>query len=155
VTTQYETSKALDQAFVAALLLTPSAERAEAAVLEGISSSDFHCGSTEMLIRETVKFSILSDADVPDQPNHELAILPTELRQVALHRRQYRRCYVMRVLAGMTAEECSAFLHLDVDAIEESVLMAIRELAASKTDATDRHAPIQAVGGGKVHHARA
>lgn len=77
MTAIYKTLKALDQAFLTALLLTGSAERAEAAGLDGIAALDFDGESVEMLVPETLKASIQTRAEGREQIDQTSSILPS------------------------------------------------------------------------------
>jgi len=64
---QSEVSKALDEAFRAAFLLTGSTEAAENAVLDGIAALEFGYIVDDVLLVETVKSAIQRRADLTSQ----------------------------------------------------------------------------------------
>jgi hypothetical protein len=125
---EYDLLKTLHQAFLTALLLTGSAERAEAAVIGGISASDLDYQCEEELLFETVKSAIQLNSEIPRQFKRALSILPLELRSVLLLPLLSRQCFVMRVLVGLNLEACAKILHLDIHKVEESTLTAMETL---------------------------
>lgn len=63
MTTTSEVSKALNEAFRAASILTGNTEVAETAVLDGITASEFGDIADDVLLVETVKCAIQRRAD--------------------------------------------------------------------------------------------
>jgi hypothetical protein len=126
MTAPSEVSKALDQAFRAASLLTGSAEVAENAVLDGIDALEFDKPVDDVLLVETVKSAIRRR--VAFSGLSEQAHLPLELQRLFLLAPISRDCFILRVLLGITAWTCSNILHLGVEEIEVVLCAALQEL---------------------------
>jgi hypothetical protein len=109
MTAKSEASKAIDEAFRAALLVMGSTEAAENAVLDGIAALEFGYLVDDVLLVETVKSAIQRRADFPGQSEQAL---PLELRRLFLLAPISRDCFVLRVLLGLTPEICSGIRHL-------------------------------------------
>jgi len=118
MTRESEILKALEKAFLPALLLTGSVEGAEAAVLDGIAALESDHFSGDSLLLRTVRSAIQVYGDFSDQFADTFSILPFELRRVLLLAPNLRRSFVLRVLLGMTPEICSDLLHLTVHEVE-------------------------------------
>ena len=99
-------SRALDEAFVAGLLLAGNLDAAEAAVLDGIAAlePDAPCGDT--LLEETAKSSIRRRAEFPER-SAGVSILPLELKRLLLLAPICRDCFILQVLIGLTPATCS------------------------------------------------
>jgi hypothetical protein len=128
MTAQSEVSKALDEVFRAAFLLTGSTEVAENAVLDGIAALEFGHFVDDVLLVETVKSAIQRRADFPGQSEQAPSHLPLELRRLLLLAPISRDCFVLRVLLGIPPATCSAVLHLTIHEIEEVLCAALQEL---------------------------
>ena len=128
MTAKGEVSKALDEAFRAAAMLTGSAEVAENAVLDGIAASEFGNIVDGVLLVETVKSAIQRRADFPGRSEQAPLHLPQELRQLFLLAPISRDCFVLRVLLGIAPGTCFGILHLTIQEIEEVLYTALQEL---------------------------
>lgn len=126
------TNDGLGRAFRTALLLTASAERAEAAVLEAIATMDPLEFSDEALLREAMAASITSrfpEAGVEEQ-EHGSSLLPLALRGILRLPRDLRQCFVLRVLVGLPREVCALILQTATrQRIDELVWNAVQALA--------------------------
>jgi len=91
MTAKSEASKAIDEAFRAAFLLTGSTEAAENAVLDGIAALEFGHIVDDVLLFETVKSAIQRRAN-----------------------RTSRESFVLRVRLGIPPARCSGVLHLTI-----------------------------------------
>lgn len=120
--------RTLDQAFHAALLLTASVEAAETAVLDGITALGPDQVPGHGFLLQTMKSASRQRADSPDQFDDALSMVPLELRRVLLLHPYLRRCFVLRVLLGITPENCSEILHLAAGEVEDAACMAMQEL---------------------------
>jgi hypothetical protein len=124
-------NECLGKAFVAALLLTGSAEKAEAAVLEGIKLLELD-ETCETLVNETLKAAIEMRPDI-ESGTAELeqlsSILPRELHPVIHLSPHFRQCFVLRILVGWPREICARLLDLETRQIEEHTHIAILRLA--------------------------
>jgi hypothetical protein len=115
MTAQGKVSKALDEAFRAAFLLTGSTEVAEKAVLDGIASLE--CGhlADDALLVETVKSAIHRRDALSGQSAR--AHLPVEVRRSFPVAPISRDCRVLRVLPGKRPAASYAVLHLTIQEI--------------------------------------
>jgi hypothetical protein len=134
---QSEVSKALDEAFRAASMLTGSTVVAENAVLDGIAALEFGNIVDDVLLVETVKSAILRRADFPAQSGRVLSHLPLELRRLFLLAPISRDSFVLRILLGIPPATCSAVLHLTIDEIEDVLCAALQELPFLETTAEE------------------
>jgi DNA-directed RNA polymerase specialized sigma24 family protein len=128
MTAKSKVSKALNEAFRAASLLTGSTEVAENAVLDGIAASEFGNIVDDVLILEATKSAIQRRADFPGQSEQALSHLPLELQRLFLLAPICRDCFVLRVLLGIRPATCSAVLHLTIQEVEEGLSAALQEL---------------------------
>jgi hypothetical protein len=127
MTGQSDVSKALDEAFRAASLLTGSTEVAEKAVLDGIAALEFGYIAENVLLVETVKSAIHRRVAFSDQSAH--AHLPVELRRPFLLAPIARDCFILRVFFGIAGGTCADILHLGVEEFKELLCGALQELA--------------------------
>jgi hypothetical protein len=128
------TSEALSKAFTTALLLTGSVERSEAAVLESIGCLDFDDdASGEKLTREALKTAISRERQIaekrPEDLDCALSFLPLELMRVLRLPADLRRCFALRVLAGLPRRFCALLLNLEIEQVEEKAGIAAQMLA--------------------------
>jgi len=128
MTAKSEASRALYEAFRAALLLTASAEAAEHAVLGGIAALEFGHIADDVLLVETVKTVIQQRDDFPSQPEPTRSRLPRELQRLFLLAPISRDCFMLRVLLGIPIQTCSRILRLGIDEIREVLCAALQEL---------------------------
>ena len=124
--------RALNEAFVAGLLLAGSLDASEAAVLDGIAAldPDAPCGNT--LLEQTAKSSIRRRAEFPERAEW-VSILPLELKRVLLLAPIYRDCFVLQVLIGLTPATCSEILHLSQQECEDALQRAFQNLPFIET----------------------
>jgi hypothetical protein len=126
------TSEYLATPFLTAFLLTGSAKRAEAAMLEGIRAWDGEVDPDEELLRNTVRAALGRRQTSRLQPAEETAQapqLPVELQRVARLPLDLRQCYVLRLLVGWSREACARLLFLDTDAVDRDTGLAAQALA--------------------------
>jgi hypothetical protein len=120
------------KAFLTALLLTGSAQRAEAAILEGRGAMDLDQLSEEVLFRRTVDAATAPQSDLLEEPSEELerasATLPFELRRVLHLPLALRQCFVLRFLIGLPREVCAQLLRLEVRQVDVRARTALLEL---------------------------
>ena len=114
-------------AFLAALMLTGTFERAEQAVSDAIATSGCGGDVTELLVA-TAKCAMtqlqdecLRQAEIP-------ASLPSELQRLFLLPWVSRTCFVLRMLLGFTAEISSEILNLGRDEVDEALCIALSDL---------------------------
>ena len=137
MTGEGEMVEALPKAFWIAFLLTGSTEAAEAAVLDGIAASDLVHISGDSLRLATAQSAIQRRTEFLEQSG-ERSILPIELRRLFLLAPNYRDCFVLRVLIGLTPELCSGILHLSIHEVDEALYRALQELPRIETCDMDR-----------------
>jgi hypothetical protein len=128
MTAKSEASKALDEAFCAALLLTGSTEAAEHAVLGGIAALELGHIVDDVLLVETVKSVTQQRADFQGQSAQAPSHLPLELRRLFLLAPISRDSFVLRILLGIPPATCAALLHHTLHGIEEGLCAALQEL---------------------------
>jgi DNA-directed RNA polymerase specialized sigma24 family protein len=120
------------QAFLTALLLTGSVERAEAAIWESNQQKSLDNTFGEALFREVVNAAIKPQSETSKQPPEELerasSMLPFELRRVLHLLPALRHCFVLRFLVGLPREACARLLHLEIRQVDERARTAMLEL---------------------------
>jgi DNA-directed RNA polymerase specialized sigma24 family protein len=120
------------KAFLTALLLTGSPERAEAAILESSRVMTLDSKSGEVLLRGAVNAAIEPQSEASRQPTEDLerasSMLPFELRRVLHLPPALRQCFVLRFLVGLPREVCARLLHLEIRQVDERARTAMLEL---------------------------
>lgn len=117
--TKLETNGAIERifrrAFLTAQLLTGSMEQAERAVVEAIGSWNPGEESEEILFVNVLNAALRtqsvhgeSSSNKPDAGSQ----LPVELRAVLRLAPELRRCYVLRLLVGLSPQDCGRLLRL-------------------------------------------
>ena len=125
-------SRALDEAFVAGLLLAGSLDAAEAAVLDGIVTLEPGVPCCDTLLEQTARSSIRRRAEFPERSEGAL-ILPLELRRLLLIAPICRDCFILQVLIGLPPAACSGILHLSQQECENALHMALQNLPFIET----------------------
>jgi hypothetical protein len=128
MTATSDLSKALDEAFLAALLFTGSTEVAENAVLDGIAAVNFDGAGDGVLVMETVQSAIHRRTGKPVLLLQDVSRLPFELRRLFLLAPTPRDCFVLRILLRASMAKCSELLNLTIHTVEESLYAALQEL---------------------------
>jgi|tagenome__1003787_1003787.scaffolds.fasta_scaffold19843829_2 hypothetical protein len=111
-------------AYLAALILTGTAEEAERAVMDAIATAG--CKLEELLVA-TAKCAIQLRNDYSLGPKRPLS-LPPELQRLFLLHPIARKCFVLRVLMGITLEMTSEILNLHKDQVAEELCRAVSDL---------------------------
>src|SRR5882757_6551431 len=101
MTGESEIVEALHRAFWIAFMLTGRIEAAEAVVMDGIAALELDHISGDSLLLTTAKSAVQRRTEFPEQLEG-LSILPLELRRLFLLSPNYRDCFVLRVLNGLT-----------------------------------------------------
>jgi hypothetical protein len=113
------------RAFCAALILTGSLEAAEDAVLDAIATSE--CQANELLVA-TAKCAIqLRDECLP-RPEMCCSLLPPELHRLFLLSPAGRKCFVLRILMGLTLEMTAGILNLHRDEVDQVLCRVLNDL---------------------------
>jgi len=124
--------RTVDRVFITAILLTASAERAEAAILESTRANDLDSMSDEALVREAVNAAINAQGEISAPTLRDLerasSMLPFELRRVLHLKQPLRHCFVLRFLVGLPRESCARLLHLDMSQVDERARAAMLQL---------------------------
>ena len=115
-------AEVLNKAFLIALLLAGSVERAEAAVKEGIRQLDDRVD----LLETAMIAAIGASADTGGSAQ---ALLPDELRRVLDLPEVSRHCYVLRLLMGLQRVYCARILRMEAVRVDEAVCGAACMLA--------------------------
>jgi hypothetical protein len=116
---------ALDRASRTALLLTGDTRTAEAAVMHGIRAcEDLSSGG---LLIEAARSAVRRRTKSSDGP-YEVECLPPELRRLFMLQPLLRRCFVLRILMGLSPEVCAKLLDISVTEFEDSVYGALTQL---------------------------
>jgi DNA-directed RNA polymerase specialized sigma24 family protein len=114
------------RAFLAAHLLTGSAEQAESAVMEAVDSWDPDDDSEEALFERVLNIALRGPiSDAPDSP---ASFLPPELQAVLRLSPQLRRCFVLRILAGLSRQVSARLLRVDCRRVDQYTSAAIKVL---------------------------
>ncbi len=119
------TNKTLCKAFLITSLLTEDAAQSESAMLSVIASSDPEEISEHEFILRSAATALAA------QPQAHLRAplrVPAGLSNVLRLSQSNRHCFVLRTLAGMSREECSRILNLDVACVNENTALAAMEL---------------------------
>ena len=106
MSTSGEWSKAIDQAFTIALMLSGDMAAAEAAVLDGIAICSQDRAGVDLLSGTAIS-AIRKKVAHPREHAGTPTVLPFELQLVTQMAPLLRNCFVLRVLAGFPLSECS------------------------------------------------
>ncbi|HME09518.1 MAG TPA: hypothetical protein VKG25_20840 [Bryobacteraceae bacterium] len=121
--------EALQRTFMLTLLLGGGVQQAEAAMLEAIRQTQREQLSNQELHRQSLKAAIAAGDELPQRSGTiegmSLA-LPPELCRVLLLPAHLRHCFVLRMLARYSSEDCAELNVLDAD---EGACSAMKELA--------------------------
>ena len=119
------------EAYLAALMLTGTIEVAERAVMEAIATSGCGVALDELLVA-TAKYAIhFGGSPVAEGP----PCLPPELQRLFLLSSEGRKCFVMRMLMGLTPETSSEILNLRRDQADEALCRALSDLPEEAREA--------------------
>ena len=132
----------LGPTFVVAHLLTGSLEEAERATITAIDSLPPGAVTERSLFQavlETAARSQLSESSASESEAH----LPVELRAVLQLPPQPRRCFVLRMLAGLSRQACERMLSLSSEQVNAYVCAALEHLGEASARAMDAVAVCQ------------
>jgi hypothetical protein len=118
-------------AFLAALMLTGAVEAAECAVSNAIARSGSAVSSRELLVA-TASYAIQLDKQCLPKAKVPLR-LPFELERLFLLPPVGRKCFVLRMLAGLTREVSSEILKLREYEVDEALCAALDDLVRVDT----------------------
>ena len=120
----------LDRALLTAHLLTGNLQQAEEVTLDAIDSWRPDEEAEQVLFRNVLDAAARAQAR-PNSNNLDPAssYLPNELKAVLRLAPQLRRCFVLRVLAGLPAQACARSLSLHSDMVDRYTCDAVQCLA--------------------------
>jgi len=114
----------IGRAFLMAHLLTGNIEQAERATMEAIGSWNPDDETPGTLLWNVLDAAArLEIKYAPGRPEYQL---PRELQAVLRLEPQPRRCFVLRVLAGLPLEACDRLLNLDSRRLEQYTRAALQ-----------------------------
>jgi DNA-directed RNA polymerase specialized sigma24 family protein len=120
----------LDRALLTAHLLTGSLQQAEKAALDAVDSWDPGEEPEEVLFQNVLDAAAQAQVQPnPSNPDSSGSHLPDELKAVLRLAPQLRRCFVLRILAGLPAQACARLLCLHSDMVETYTCDALQCLA--------------------------
>jgi hypothetical protein len=120
----------LSPAYLAAVLLTGSAQSAEQAVVRGLNATDMNA-TNEELLRATVIASteIMHPAKQLEAVARSVPLLPIELQNVLRLPASVRQCFVLRLLLAMPEDFSARLVDLDAGAMGRNIALAAQSLA--------------------------
>jgi hypothetical protein len=120
----------LAPAYLAAILLTGSAESAEQAVVRGLDATDMNA-TNEELVRAAVIAStkIMHSAKRHEVVSRSVPVLPRELQNVLQLPTSVRQSFVLRLLLAMPEDFSARLVDLDVGALDRNIALAAQALA--------------------------
>ena len=124
--------RTFQRAFLAAHLLTGSIEQAESAILDAIERWDpddadevlFH-QVLMAAVRKPIEYALFSF----DRTASPEAALPAELEVVLRLSAPLRQAFVLRILVGLSRDDCAGMLRLSCARVDEFTCTALRCLA--------------------------
>ncbi len=124
----------IGMAFRAAHLLTASVHLAESAVLRAIDSFDPDGDSEETLFQSVMHAAVQGaiEARLSSASNQSAStgsFVPVELQSVLDLSQNLRRCFVLRVLVGMSRRDCARLLGLNTRSVDQHTCAALQCLA--------------------------
>jgi DNA-directed RNA polymerase specialized sigma24 family protein len=125
-----EVVRLLDRAFLTAHLLTGSFQQAEEAALDAIDSWRPEEEPEEVLHQNVLDAAARAPVEPnPGNPGPSGSCLPDELNAILRLAPQLRRCFVLRILAGLPAKACARLLGLHSDLVDRYTCDALQCLA--------------------------
>ena len=121
----------LKVAFVAAHLLTGSAEEAERATMAAMELWDPDRETQEVFFQNVLEVAAVAP-ETPDVPCVSDAYLPRELRAVLRLPLLPRRCFVLRIIAGLPPDVCARILQVSASSVDEFTCAALAGLSRGR-----------------------
>ena len=120
----------LERAFLTAHLVTGSLQKAEELTLNAIAAWRPDEEPEEKLFQNVLDAAARTQAEAnPIDPDSSGSYLPHELKAVLQLAPQLRHCFVLRVLAGLSAKVCARLLCLQADMVDGHTCDAVQCLA--------------------------
>jgi DNA-directed RNA polymerase specialized sigma24 family protein len=125
------TERAIDQAFLTALLLTGSAELAEDAVVDALDVWD-ESEEDEALLHAAARAAVAPRGGAKtaryEDAESAVSLLPMELRGILRLSSERRQCLVLRVLVGLSRRACARVLEMHVRQVDRLTTAALEEM---------------------------
>ena len=121
----------INKAFLTAHLLTGSIAQAESAVTDALASWDKDKDSLADLFQAVLDAAVRrQDSGAPGstEPDSGGSLLPTELQTVLALSLELRRCFVLRMLAGLSVAMCARLLQLNPRRVKQYTCAALKRL---------------------------
>jgi hypothetical protein len=121
----------IGRAFLTAHLLTANVEQAERAVLEAVAAWDPSTDEEETLFQRALYASVVDpvcDASKSGETEPARSRLPAELLAVFDLSIPLRRCFVLRILAGISVQVCARWLQLPPRLVNQYTRAALQYL---------------------------
>jgi hypothetical protein len=122
------TDYGLCRSFRLALLLTGNLTRAEAAMHDALILMKPGDMSDNALFAGVIATALTRCHDA-SETDRISPILPVEMRRVLRLCTRRRQCFVLRLLAGLSREQCAQLLRLDLYGVDEAIFAAVAELS--------------------------
>ena len=124
----------LSRSFLTARLLTGNITQAETAVIEAIGLCNPEQENEEDFFETTLRTAaqmqmIAAPAESYEESTND-SCLPIELRRVLELSPELRRCFVLRILAGVPSKVCAQLLRLGATQIDQYCCAAMQALSA-------------------------
>lgn len=137
------TRKTLEKAFIIALLLSGSSNDAEACVVDAYVAEDVDRNllspfRTQRLLQSVIQRTLERAASCNAIALHQdslFAVLPWQVGSIFTLPLLQRRCFVLRVLAGLSREICGQILDITAKEVGENTRFAFEQLTMRR-DAT-------------------
>jgi hypothetical protein len=136
---RYEVNRSVEhtisKAFLTAHLLTGSIEQAESAVTDALASWDKDKDSLADLFQAVLDAAVRrQDSGPPSSKGPDAAgsLLPSELQTVLALSLELRRCFVLRMLAGLSVAMCARLLQLHPRRVKQYTCAALKCLPSGE-----------------------
>lgn len=123
----------LARSFRIALLLAGNMGQAEDAVLRAIQALDPEQMSDEALLGGAILAAVAPCREGPAGHQPEPGSLPPELMRVLHLPTDLRHCFVLRILAALSEEDCARILNLSIPVVDRRTCQAVRRLAGERS----------------------
>ena len=122
------TGQAIERAFLTAHLLTGNAPLAEDITIRAIESWNPPEEPHEVVFENVLTAALR--APLQQSADNNIA---NELKPVLLLAPQLRRCFVLRILLGLSAEACAGKLRMSVSRVNHNTCAALHHLCVNLT----------------------
>jgi DNA-directed RNA polymerase specialized sigma24 family protein len=120
----------LGRALIAARLLTANDLEAETAVLSAIEAWNSDVEDEPALVRRALTAALKRDAESEMRATNFTLLVPAELKSVLSLPPRLRRCFVLRILEGLTSAQCVGLLRVPPETLNHYTCEALWRLAA-------------------------